>query len=133
MQGQKKKKKTLLGRTGSYEQLSKKEEEARKKVEGCPQGKREEDRKETESFSDQETRRANHAPPEHLGVFKFPTEASLCRTAAVCGLLKSDSRVKGSANRWQTNIIPNSIGGGRRMVVQGLPGQLSITLSQGNK
>lgn len=79
------------------------------------------------------TRRANHAPPEHLGVFKFPTEASLCRTAAFCDLLKSDSRVKGSANRWQTNIIPNSIGGGRRMVVQGLPGQLSITLSQGNK
>lgn len=28
------------------------------------------------------TRRANHAPSEHLGVFKFPTEASLCRTAA---------------------------------------------------
>lgn len=45
-----KEKKTLLGRTGSYEQLCKKEgEEARKKAEGCPQGKREEDRKETES------------------------------------------------------------------------------------
>lgn len=52
----KRKKKTLLGRTGSYEQLCKKEgEEARKKAEGCPQGKREEDRKETESFSDQES------------------------------------------------------------------------------
>lgn len=48
--------KTLLGRTGSYEQLCRKEgEEARKKAEGCPQGKREADRKEIESFSDQES------------------------------------------------------------------------------
>lgn len=52
----KKKKKTLLGKTGSYEQLCRKEgEEARKKAEGCPQGKREADRKETEYFSDQES------------------------------------------------------------------------------
>lgn len=48
--------KPLLGRTGSYEQLHRKGgEEARKKAEGCPQGKREADRKEIESFSDQES------------------------------------------------------------------------------
>lgn len=46
---------------------------------------------------------------EHLGVFKFPTEAfslqDSCshfpsRTAAFYGLLESDLRVKDKANRW---------------------------------